>query len=298
MNNDVLDTISKVQRYIKDHLSESITLSQLAQTANYSIPQLERLFKRALGVTPFVYIRKLRLTAAAKVLKDTDNKVIDTALDFVFDSHEGFTRAFSKEFGVPPYSYRNNPTPVKYFIAYDVIARKSHNNKKEIEKMKTVTVFTQVVERAARKAIIKRAKTASDYEDYCNEVGCDVWGVLSSVKQAQFEPAGFWLPKQLIKSGTSEYVQGVEVPANYNGVVPDGYELIDLPSCSLMVFNGEPYDDEYYEDAITAVLQAIEKFNPKTYGYEWDDSQPRFQLEPRGDRGYIEARPVKRMQSN
>lgn len=204
MNNNILDTISKVQKYISNNITQDITLSKLAQVANYSIPQLERLFKDALGVTPFTYIRKLRLTAAAKVLRDNNFKVVDTALDFLFDSHEGFTRAFSKEFGMSPFQYKKKPIPLKYFVAYDVIARKAFNKIKEYEDMKTIAVFTQVIEREERKAVIKRGVKAKDYFAYCEEVGCDVWGVLSSIKEAKFEPAGFWLPKSLVLEGTSE----------------------------------------------------------------------------------------------
>lgn len=293
MDNSVFDTISTVQKFIEDNLQSSITLSKLAQIANYSVPQLERIFKMVLGVSPFVYIRKLRLTAAAKVLRDTNTKVIDTALDFVFDSHEGFTRAFSKEFGLSPFAYKSNPVPLKYFIAYDVIAKKSSNSNKENVEMKTKIVFTQIIEREARKVIIKRGKKAAEYFAYCEEVGCDVWGVLSSIKEAKFEPAGFWLPEKFIKPGTSEYVQGVEVPIDYTGIVPDGFEVIELPACKYLVFNGEEFKNEDFEEAITAVWQAIERYNPATYGYMWDNAQPKFQLEPRGERGYIEGRPIK-----
>lgn len=293
MDNNVVETISRVQWFIEKNLLNKITLFQLAAVANYSIPQLERMFKKAVGLSPFAYIRKLRLTAAARVLRDNEIKVIDTALDFLFDSHEGFTRAFLKEFGVSPFSYKKNPIPLKYFIAYDVIDMKSLNKPKENEKMKTTTVFTQIVERADRKAIIKRGIKATDYFTYCEEVDCDVWGVLSSIKEAQFEPAGFWLPKGMIKTGTSEYVQGVEVSKDYCGQVPSGYDIITLQACKFMVFNGEEFNDDNFMEEIGLVWQAIEKYNPKTYGYDWDDAQPRFQLEPRGERGYIEARPVK-----
>lgn len=285
MDNNVIETISRVQRFIEENLLNKITLFQLAAVANYSIPQLERMFKKAVGLSPFSYIRKLRLTAAARILRDNEIKVIDTALDFLFDSHEGFTRAFSKEFRVSPFSYKKNPIPLKYFIAYDVIDMKSLNKPKENEKMKTTTVFTQIVERAERKAIIKRGIKATDYFTYCEEVDCDVWGVLSSIKEAQFEPAGFWLPKGMIKTGTSEYVQGVEVSKDYCGQVPSGYDIITLQACKFMVFNGEEFNDDNFMEEIGLVWQSIEKYNPKTYGYDWDDTQPRFQLEPRGEQG-------------
>ncbi|WP_330586813.1 hypothetical protein [Aminipila terrae] len=125
-------------------------------------------------------------------------------------------------------------------------------------------------------------------------MGCDIWSVLSSVKEAMYEPIGMWLPEHLIKDGTSKYVQGVEVPTGYTNDIPEGYDLIELPPCNLMIFQGEPYDDEDFMEAIGEVQSHIEKFDPSIYGYQWDsDAAPRFQLAPMGYRGYIEARPVK-----
>lgn len=156
------------------------------------------------------------------------------------------------------------------------------------------TVFVQVVERPARKALIRRGVRATEYFAYCEEVGCDVWGLLCSVKEALYEPAGFWLPEKLIRPGTSQYVQGVEVPLDYANEVPEGYELIDLAPCKMMVFQGQPYPEEEFGTAIAALEEVIERYDPGVYGYAWaDDEAPRIQLEPVGSRGYIEARPVR-----
>ncbi|MGI5971819.1 MAG: AraC family transcriptional regulator, partial [Oscillospiraceae bacterium] len=97
-------------------------------------------------------------------------------------------------------------------------------------------VFVQVIERPARKLILKRGTNAKDYSEYCEEVGCDIWGLLCSVKEALYEPIGVWLPDAFRTSGTSTYVQGVEVPADYSGAVPDGFALMPLPPCKMMVF--------------------------------------------------------------
>ncbi|HOY90066.1 MAG TPA: AraC family transcriptional regulator, partial [Bacillota bacterium] len=159
-------------------------------------------------------------------------------------------------------------------------------------------VFVQVIERPERKLILKRGKSAQDYFEFCEEVGCDVWGILCSVKEALYEPIGAWLPDRLIPAGTSRYVQGVEVPNDYSGIVPEGFEIIGLGPCSMMVFQGPAYDDDdaSFCDAISFVQESIEKYKPSTYGYAWaDEESPRFQLEPQGWRGYIEARPVKRL---
>ena len=283
-----------MQDYINENINKSITLSSLTKSSNYSQWHSARIFKELLGKSPFEYIRLLRLTESARRLRDEKIKIVDVAFDFVFGSHEGFTRAFTKEFGLSPYSYKQNPVPIKYFIPYRLISF-NFTNKSEgvkMEKKQKQIIFTQVVMRAERNAIIKRGIKATNYYEYCQEVGCEVWGILESIKEAMFEPAGFWLPDKLVKNNTSRYVQGVEVAIDYQGVIPDGFDIIELKPCKYMVFQGEPYEDKDYEDAISDIWEAIDKFNPNIYGYEWADNAPRFQLAPLGYRGYIEARAV------
>ncbi len=61
------------------------------------------------------------------------------------------------------------------------------------------------------------------------------------------------------------------------------------------MFQGEPFEEEYYAEAIDQVWEAIKKYNPSIIGYKWDDSNPRIQLEPIGTRGYIELLPIKKL---
>ena len=161
---------------------------------------------------------------------------------------------------------------------------------------KANTVFVQVIDRPSRKLILKRGVKAKDYFAYCTELGCDVYEELKGVKDALYEPMGMWLPKNLQKPGTSEYAMGVEMPSDYAGKAPEGYEIIKLKPCKMMVFQGPPYDDAKFEEAIGDLWEVMKTYNPELYGFKWsDDDGPRFQLEPQGYRGYIEARPVKQV---
>ena len=296
---EIINAVQRMQDYINENINSAITLSDLAKSAGYSQWHSARIFKELTGKSPFEYLRALRLSKAALQLRDNPKKIIDVAFDFVFDSHEGFTRAFTKQFGVSPKKYRGNPNPVQLFMParirdYYLIMQKGGIEMNE--KKKAATFFVQVVERPSRKLILKRGVRATHYFEYCEEVGCDVWGLLTSINEAMYEPAGMWLPNNLVKTGTSKYVQGVEVPSNYKGEVPDGFEIIELQPCQMMVFQGEPYDDEKFEEAIDELWDVMKKYNPEIYGFEWaDDLAPRFQLEPQGFRGYIEARPVRQL---
>jgi AraC family transcriptional regulator len=292
-----VNAVERMQAYIEAHLQEPITLHRLADVAGYSPWHAAKLFKALTGKSPFEYIRLVRLSRAALRLRDEDVKVVDVAFDFVFDSHEGFTRAFSKQFGVTPQRFSQNKPAIQLFMPDSVRAnylalQKGENHMSET--LKTSSIFVQVVERPARKLILKRGVKAEDYYAYCEEVGCQVWDVLTGIQPALYEPIGMWLPQNLQTPGSSRYTQGVELPLDYAGPIPDGFDLIELPPCKMMIFQGQPYDDADFEQAIGSLWETIKNYNPELYGFQWaDEDGPRFQLEPQGYRGYIEGRPVR-----
>lgn len=294
---DKVNAVQRMQDYIEEHISEQITLYMLAKAAGYSPWHSARIFKDLIGKPPFDYIRSLRLSLAAVKIRDDSTRIIDVAFDFVFDSHEGFTRAFSKQFGMTPKYYSKNTPPLKLFMPNDIRDYHLMLQKGESamsKKTNTTTIFVQVIDRPGRKLILKRGAKATHYFEYCQEVGCDVWGILSSIKEALYEPIGMWLPENLHKLGTSIYAQGVEVPLIYKGEVPEGFEIIELPACKMMVFQGQPYEDEKFEEAIEELWDVMKIYSPELYGFKWtDEDGPRFQLAPMGYRGYIEARPVR-----
>jgi AraC family transcriptional regulator len=296
-NGEPAASVRRIRDYIDLHITERITLHDIARAAGYSPWHAERLFKEHTGVTPFEYLRGVRLTRAATDLAEGNGRIIDIALDYVFDSHEGFTRAFTRRFGMSPREFRLTRPPLKPFLP--ALPRAAsieyyRGDREMAEKTKTGTVFVQVIDRPARKFILKRGVKAADYFAYCEEVPCEVWDVLTGVKDALYEPIGAWLPDRFIVPGTSKYVQGVEMPADYAGPVPEGMDVMDLPPCRIMVFQGPPYDDNDFMEAIGDLWEVMKTYDPTLYGFRWaDDDGPRFQLEPRGYRGYIEARPVR-----
>ncbi len=281
--------VQRMQDYIEAHLEETVGLSDLAKVSLFSPWHSHRLFQEYTGLTPANYIRRLRLAKAALRIKNENVRIIDVAFDLGFGSVDGFTRAFFREFGMCPSEYAANPVPITLFVPYGA---KFRALRKERTTMKTNNIFIQVIHKPARKVLCKRGIKAEDYFPYCEEVGCDVWGLLLSMDSLCGEPVSLWLPQQYKKPGTSTYVQGVEVDTDYHGAVPEGFDVIDLPEADYLMFQGEPFAEEDYCDAITAVQQAMDGYDPTVIGYVWDDSNPRIQLEPRGNRGYIELRSV------
>ena len=287
-----IEAVQRMQDYIETHLDANITMTDLSNAAQYSPWYAYRLFVDLLHMTPAVYIRRLRLSKSALRLRDEKVKIIDIAFDTGFESVDGYQRAFYKEFGCNPYEYSVSPIPIYLFKPYGIKYQKG-KVKEEMSEVKNV--FVQVIEKPERKVILKRGKAAKHYWEYCQEVGCDVWGLLCSIKSISGEPVCLWLPPQYILPGTSEYVQGVEVAMDYSGEIPEGFDVIELPKCQYMMFQGEPFEEEDFGEAIQQLWDAIKKYEPQSVGYAWDDSNPRIQLEPIGIRGYIELHPVKRV---
>lgn len=285
--------VTRMQDYIDDYLEEEITLHALAQQAGYSPWHCAKMFKEYTNKSPFEYIRKLRLSKAALVLRDEQLRVIDVALDFVFDSHEGFTRAFRKQFGVTPKTYQKKTPPIPLFTPYPVesyyLMGEEHDELLPVSK----NLHVRLINFPARKLILLHGEKAETYIEYAHEAGCDVWGILASIKEALYEPIGLWLPESMRSEGTSRYAQGVEVPFDYQGIIPAGFEIIDLPACIMLLFQGDPYDEKRFDEAINAVIKQIDQYDPNENNCQWaENDAPRIQLEPQGYRGYIEARPV------
>lgn len=288
--------VQRMQDYIEAHLAEEITLAGLSRAALFSPWYARRIFREHTGCSPADYIRRLRLSKSALRLRDERIRIIDAAYDCGFESVDGYQRAFLREFGCNPKEYAMRPVPLALFTAYGVKFRE-YLHKERCEMSGIKNVFIQVVEKPERQVILKRGVKAEEYMGYCEEVGCDVWGVLTSIKSLCGEPVCLWLRPPYQTPGTSSYVQGVEVAQDYDGPVPEGFDVIRLPAASYLMFQGEPFAEEDFCEAIQAVQEAMDRYDPGLIGYRWDDENPRIQLEPRGGRGYIELRAVKRSEA-
>lgn len=288
--------VQRMQEYIEAHLEQELTLAQLAKAALFSPWYAYRLFQTYTGLTPTEYIRKLRLSKSALRLKNEDCRIIDVAFELGFGSVDGYQRAFYREFSCNPSEYARHPVPITLFIPYGVKFKELRKDVIDMENLQSV--FIQVIQKPERSVIIKRGLQAEDYFAYCDEVGCDVWGLLTSMDSLCGEPVCLWLPRAYQKPNTSVYVQGVEVEAAYDGAIPAGFDIIKLPASEYLLFQGEPFQEEAYNTAILAVQQAMDRYDPTVIGYEWDDESPRIQMEPRGERGYMELRGVKRRRKN
>ncbi len=286
--------VGKMQRYIGDHIHQHITLDMLATAAGYSKYHAARIFKDLTHKTPFEYIRAVRLTQAARTLSRYNDQVFRVALDCGFDSHDGFTRAFFRRFGITPQKYHSQTPPVNWFVHYPIeayyILKEGCLPVSNEKVSRTVTVTA--VKRPARKLIFLR-HNAADYLSACEEVGCDWEGFYNCIPEKYDTAAAGRLPKALIKPGTGGNAFFVEVPLDYNKPLDEGHEIAELPPCTYLYFNGMPYDDRNdFPIAIGIVNEAILKYPFERFGWKRSDKGPYLGMGAEAETGARAAVPV------
>ena len=88
--------------YIEENLSEALDIEKVAGKAALSPFYYQRIFGALCGMTVGDYVRARRMTLAAQRLTGTEEKVIDVALAYGYDSPDSFAKAFSRFHGITP----------------------------------------------------------------------------------------------------------------------------------------------------------------------------------------------------
>lgn len=138
--------VQRMQDFIENNKSEEISLSDLARASLFSPWYAYRLFRDYLGLTPTEYIRKYRLTQAAKRLRSGKVKVIDAAYDAGFSNVDTFTRAFYREFGSNPSDYMKYPIPLTFFIPYGAKYRELRKENIDVSNIQPIFIYMEIKE--------------------------------------------------------------------------------------------------------------------------------------------------------
>ncbi|WP_408258754.1 helix-turn-helix domain-containing protein [Paraburkholderia phytofirmans] len=98
--------IHRVTDYIRANLDGDLAISELAAQAGLSSFHFARVFRRETGETPHQYVSRLRLEEAARLLRATDQTVLQIAIAVGFENASHFSVQFKRGYGVTPLAYR------------------------------------------------------------------------------------------------------------------------------------------------------------------------------------------------
>lgn len=98
--------VAMMIHYIQQHLSEKLSLNEIADCVELSEIHTSRLFKKEMGVRLTEYINAQRIERAKELLASTDIKIKDVAAQVGIADQLYFAKVFKKETGVPPREFR------------------------------------------------------------------------------------------------------------------------------------------------------------------------------------------------
>lgn len=289
----IQEIISEIDRCIKDHNDEALTLSQLAEKMGYSEYHMSRKFREISGMQFRDYLRYRRLAFALIEIRDTKKGILEIALDYGFASHEAFTRAFKEAYGITPSEYRQKPVPVvlrtiiKPFDCYLMgNGGFGMNGSTEDVKIYFVTIPTH-------KFLHIKNYESIGYWDFWQKQSlipgqdCEtICGLLDSIKGKLDDVGG-----KEANSGSGQVMAfmneptgricswgiplaecyGVRLPLDYDGEIPEQMMLVDVPEGEYIVFEHGPFDYETQNASVEQKMEAAMKdFDYEKAGYSLD----------------------------
>ena len=106
MEHRQVEHITAVIAYVEEHLNEKLDLETVANAVHYSKYYLHRMFTDTVGMTLHEYIRRRKLTEAAKLLVFSQKPLLEVALLAGYESQQAFTSVFKDMYKRTPLEYR------------------------------------------------------------------------------------------------------------------------------------------------------------------------------------------------
>ena len=317
-------SVQKIVGYIDERIRHgdfaSLGLTEIAQEFSYSPCHLSRLFSMTAGMQLRHYVQVRALAFAALEIRDGTDSIISVALRYGFQSHEAFTRAFKKTYGLTPSEYRKNKIPlvlrtvIRPFDCYLMEERIMDNQKESRGDAKAY-----FIKMPAHKFLHIRNYESIGYWDFWQKQSlikgqdCEtICGLLSSIPGKLDDLGGeeadasagqvmAWInaPTGRVCSWGIPLAEayGVRLPADYEGPVPSQMILMDVPEGEYVVFEHGPFDFETESQSVEAkVEKAMKDFDYAAKGYELDLTPERvFYFYHDCSRYFKYVRPVKRV---
>lgn len=280
-----VESIQRAINYIEDHLQEDLTMEVIAKQANASEFHFQRTFMILTDLSVGEYIRRRRLTLAAKEMTTTNCKVIDVAYKYGYDTPEAFSKAFRRQHGISPSEARKYVGKLTFYerLKIQVILKGAEPVKYNVIEREAFTVVG--VKKEFSFANGENLVGIPKMWDEANENGTSsklfkanngqikgVLGVCAAIDNTQMD---YWIAAER-EGETPEGFSHLEIPASkwvvfeVNGAMPDamqkvwkeifsewfptsGYKHAGTPELEVYP-DGDPFSPDYYSEIWIPVL--------------------------------------------
>lgn len=140
---NMLKQLNAAIAYIEQNLCAELNINEVARLACVTKDSFMRFFSYMTGMTLKEYIRCRRLTLAANDLLYGDDRVIDIAVKYGYESADAFSRAFAKQHGVTPSDYRKNGGSLKVYppVSFHILIKGAKEMNFRIIELSETEVF-------------------------------------------------------------------------------------------------------------------------------------------------------------
>lgn len=137
------ESISKAIAYIEAHLQEPLSVEDIARAAALSPFYFQRGFSMLCDMSVGEYIRRRRLSQAGLAVLMSERSILDIALDYGYDSADGFTKAFTRFHGLTPTALRKSGGAIVSFapLSLKISLEGGRSMEYRIEKKAAFTVL-------------------------------------------------------------------------------------------------------------------------------------------------------------
>lgn len=229
--------------YIEEHITEPIDYERIAREMNLSSFYFQKIFMIICGFTIGEYIRNRRLTLASSELISTDNRIIDIALKYGYDTPEGFTRAFTKFHGASPNAVRKHGAPLRSFTKLSVSITMKGGNPMDYKIIKKQAF--KIIAKQQRFEKIEDVQGRSDIPAFWAECHSDGTVKFLTDNCKKDGVLGGSIVGMCLEDSTVAKDFPYLIGAEYSGgAVPDGYKLVDIPAAEWAVFKINGVDSD------------------------------------------------------
>lgn len=232
---DWVNRMNKAVDYIEQNLTDEIDKNEICKIIGCSFSVFQGTFSQITGISLSEYIRRRRLTCAAQELQNTDQKIIEIAIKYGYQSADAFSVAFKRIHGISPSNVREHSVSLTFYCRLNFAL-----TIKGVEKMN----YT-IIERRPFKVIGIRRTTP---------YGAGTWAIVKSdgsnekIKELSGSFYDLGLCFGFGADGSNDYMCAVE----WNKETPETLDSFEYPAAKWLKFvafgtvTGQTLTDVWY----------------------------------------------------